>query len=414
MIKKNKLKKKEPEQPNPLKEYIFHAAGFLSFLIISGFFTYYLNGSDGITLMLTLLVALLISVVHIIVTGKSIEAEFYANDASVSVGDEINTVLKISKTIPLPTPFIEVGFSQSDSMQPTEFSKIRLSLFQSSSQETAVPFKVMYSGKTSLEVDYIRVFDYLGLFHRTVYNRRKKPNPKYKTEIKVLPFLPDSPRDNPLADNVILSTYAAQGDEEDAIEANTVGKYTAGYENRLFRQGDPIKRINHKLSARMGKLYVRLDEKPIATGQTIIFDLSDPYDKKKPLTQQDYNNRELLITAGISLMGTFIRQGCCCTAYIYTDFWQSVNIERPEDITVLREFLSGAKKFYKFNLPLEELKYKNTSLIIFSQNANIHSAVSKDNMNQTHTIFYIYPESMENCKFENCWKVNSLMEFKPL
>ncbi len=412
MKNKNNSTNKKPEKPSLFKEYVSHMAGFLSFLIIAGFFAYYLNGVDGLTLMLTLLIALIISIVHIIITGKSIEAEFYTDDVSVSVGDQINAILKINKTISLPTPFIEVGFSQTDSLYPTEFSKIRLSLFQSSGQEIAVPFKVMYSGKTSLEVDYIRVFDYLGLFYRTIYNRQKNPNPKYKTEIKVLPFLPDSPKENPLADNVILSTYTAQGDEEDTIEANTVGKYTAGYENRPFRQGDPIKRINHKLSMRLGKLYVRLDEKPIATGQTIIFDLSNPYDKKQPLTKQDYDNRELLITAGISLMGTFIRQGCCCTAYIYTDFWQSIAIERPEDINLLREFLSDVNKFYNFSLPIKELESKNTSLIIFSQNIKIHDTSA--DMIQTHPIFYIYPDNMKNCHFENCWKVNSFLEFKPL
>jgi hypothetical protein len=91
--------------------------------------------------------------------------------------------------------------------------------------------------------------------------------------VRVFPNIPDIPSDNPLIKSAVAS-LRFDSETEETIETKTpfIQSGFPGYTHRDYEPGDPLKRINWKLSAKRGSYLIRLDDETESFRQIIVLD----------------------------------------------------------------------------------------------------------------------------------------------
>ena len=112
---------------------------------------------------------------------------------------------------------------------------------------------------------------------------------------------------------VVTSDEEEENDTAMMFSANVA----PGYEHREYVQGDPLKRVNWKLSTKKNKLMVRLDEAVASVQPLIILDL---FRRSDATAAEAVLNEEKLIQAVFGLLELMIEQGIACSfAYVGKD-----------------------------------------------------------------------------------------------
>ena len=92
-------------------------------------------------------------------------------------------------------------------------------------------------------------------------------------EIKVFPDIPEIPGDSPLLRSAAeRAKFSDDNEETKESDGSTNFGGMPGYTHREYMEGDPIKRINWKLSSKREKYMVRLDDEVETVQQTIVLD----------------------------------------------------------------------------------------------------------------------------------------------
>ena len=237
-------------------------------LILTIVFALFLNANVGWYMLIALILAPILSVFFAWLTARSIAVKCDMTEGRVSKGDICNMTLTIQNRSIFPTTPLEIRVLNGMGVFSTD-DKILLSVLSLGKQETNIKFKASICGRSTVGISEIRVTDYLGLFSfvakRIAYDDLQK-------RISVVPDIADVA----FRDDRILKIIQAsrQGDDsEDTIETDvkSFGGFP-GYDNREYVPGDPLKRINWKLSAKRNKLLVRLDDEMAAQAVNVVLD----------------------------------------------------------------------------------------------------------------------------------------------
>ena len=121
-------------------------------------------------------------------------------------------------------------------------------------------------------------------------------------------------------------------------------------EYRKYEPGDPLKRINSKLSAKRGELLVRLDEKPVVSGVLFILDAEAyggyEYDKRIPMAVQN------LLETSLGMGRTLVSRDFGVTFLYESDGeWKSRIVRTERDLLMMRNELS----FFRLHLDVNGL-----------------------------------------------------------
>jgi hypothetical protein len=102
----------------------------------------------------------------------------------------------------------------------------------------------------------------------------KEGKVKSKTvPIRVFPNIPDIPSDNPLIKSATAALrYDSETEETKESSTPFIQSGFPGYTHRDYEPGDPLKRINWKLSAKRGSYLIRLDDETESFRQIIVLD----------------------------------------------------------------------------------------------------------------------------------------------
>jgi len=266
---------------NRIEKILGALLSYLLAIFTTVVFALYCSGRVGWFLLMVVLGAPLLSIVWTLIAYWSVTAGIYTKNRLVEKGKwEEFQVYVYNKGI-LPVPEISVCL-KTDGRVTLENKVISLNTVLRG--EVAVDSKLFtgFAGLTELEIDKVIVSDFFGLVKLKIKNdklnkiRESKPLSyeltdenvvlSRKLEIGVLPAIKDMEHE----DDWLLSARSAAFDGEEPED--TVNDMSAtfggfpGFEHRDYVPGDPIKRINYKLSARVGKLQVRLDEAQAVAG----------------------------------------------------------------------------------------------------------------------------------------------------
>jgi hypothetical protein len=140
----------------------------------------------------------------------------------------------------------------------------------------------------------------------------KTPLPQ-PVSVGVIPPIPEVKSSTQLfrsiADVVLTSDDDEENDTAMLFSANT----SPGYEHREYEQGDPLKRINWKLSSKKQKLMVRLDEAAASVQPVLVLDL---YRNGSIPPANAVRGEEQLIRSVFGLLDLLVKQGIACN-FVY-------------------------------------------------------------------------------------------------
>lgn len=235
------------------------------FAIIFGLF---LDANVGWFILFTLILAPFLSVFLAWLAAHMITVSGKMSDALLSKGDSCTMEVQIVNNSIFPTPPLEVFLTNEPGVRG-ERRSLLVSLLPRGSKSFEVAFRAKISGKSLAGVEKVKVTDYLGLFSFEV---KKQDYGSMQSFVAVIPDIAElSARDDNLMKAMQASLHMDDGEETVESSSFCFGGFP-GYDNREYVPGDPLKRVNWKLSAKKNKLLVRLDEEMASTAINVVLD----------------------------------------------------------------------------------------------------------------------------------------------
>ena len=248
------MKKKQKKEYRLLARIVAFL-GYVLAMALCVFFALYMSAPAGWTFFYTLAAAPLFSLILLAVTFFTSPLEITASSDSSMVykNEEFSYKIRIRNKgiIPVPAILIKTNI-------PDEDGKIiSASVYTKGQTEISLGCRAVRWGPMKLEITEIRLSDFLNLISLPIYRN----DGRYTSSVRVFPDIPDVPCDSPLirsaAENIRFND-----DCEDTKESDSFG-FTGGmpgYTHREYVEGDPIRRINWKLSSKKDNYMVRLDD----------------------------------------------------------------------------------------------------------------------------------------------------------
>ena len=284
-------------------------------------FTFYIDGEMGMILIAFMIFAPAISFIMAIYARDRIKISFNC-DAYVKKHSTLKVTVTAEKTGFFPLAVVEVKLKASEVFE--ENDKIyRFSMVGEDKKTFTLEYKAQTGGNGEISVENIYSCGFLG-FLKFKVNNIFQP-----VSIGVIPEIPEIKTSSQffrnIADVVLTSDEEEDNDTMMLFSSNT----TPGYEHREYVAGDPLKRINWKLSTKKDKLMVRLDEAAASAQPMILFDLFRKNDSKPNMA---IISEERLIQSVFGLLSALVRQGIACTFVYYGagDEVISENIDNPD------------------------------------------------------------------------------------
>lgn len=296
------------------------SVGAIAYLLY--LFTFYMDGEMGAILIAFMIIAPIISLGFALYARKRVTVSFDC-DSFVKKGSELIVRVKLEKTGFFPLAIVELHPSASEAFEKLD-KVYRLSL--NSESETGFEFRIRarIGGNGSVSIDSVYSCGFLGFMKFKI----KTPLPA-PFSVGVIPDIPEIKSSSQLfrsiADVVMTSDEEEDNDTAMLFSANTA----PGYEHREYVQGDPMKRVNWKLSSKKQRLMVRLDEAAASVQPLIVLDL---YRKVGDDPNYAIITEEKLLRSVFGLITLLVKQGISCNFVYYSSSGELVieNADAPD------------------------------------------------------------------------------------
>lgn len=332
---KNKIFERRVESPQKKSRSRFvqtlaALASYLGCIGIALIVMYFFNGTFGILIATALGCAFFVSVAATLIVMYFVKIEIKLDKQWVSKGETFKCLISLSKRIIIPAPLIEVNIGCTPQISK-KIDVCRVSLSGNEVNVVEIPLTAKYSGAAEVRIDEVLISDYLGIFRF----RLKKDNINSVMKLSVYPNIPDVPVQTDFLKTAVL--FSADDDEEETDETANGQTGQPGYDHREYYPGDPIKRINWKMSSKRDIYMIRLDEKISESGQ--VFFLDSP---NLPENDCNLSIRDNVIEGMLAVFNMLVREGKETTFFFAEkDIWQRIDIRTAEDIYILQERFAG-------------------------------------------------------------------------
>ncbi len=237
-------------------------------MVFAFIFGMFCNADVGWFILLTLILAPLMSVFMARIAARLLDASILLEEEVLSKGDTCHMTVSLTNHSVFPTPPVEI-FLTNEAGVRSECAQLLCSVKPKATNRFQVSFCAKISGKSDVGITEIRITDYLGLFsfpvNRIHYDALKK-------KVAVIPNVAElSARDDNLVK--VMQASLHMDDSDDTVESSSYsfGGFP-GYDNRDYVPGDPLKRVNWKQSAKRNKLLVRLDDEMSSQVINVVLD----------------------------------------------------------------------------------------------------------------------------------------------
>lgn len=261
---------------------------YLMAILFVGIFTLYCSGRVGWFLIIVLILAPILSMGYAGISAKYLGVTGDVSGDIFSKGDHLFIRLRIHNRSILPSAFLQIDLIENKHWQ-SEKRRIVTAISPKTEDCVQIKYQAQYAGGSEIGIEKISVCDYFGFLSIPLMEKGQP----LRWSVGVVPDLEPSVGAEEFLHEA-LQDVGVGNESEESIEASadTFGGFP-GYEYRQYRPGDPIKRINYKLSAKKEELWVRLDEKQaIATVNLML----DPY-----YTRECYDAIEIQHVLEVSL-----------------------------------------------------------------------------------------------------------------
>lgn len=305
-------------------------------VVLSILYMYYLDEESGLIITAMLLIAPLISLALTLINAKTTRIYRKVSSEIISNGEYIDFEVIAKRSIPFPAPMLNIEIKV-----PVNFTslsdKIEYSPEFSKKSIRKIRFYSRFATCGDFYIEKAYFYDFLGIF------KFKNEFEKEKISVAVVPKITLLSHDN-----AIFTSFSENISYDDEIDTNSdvmSVNTTPGYEHREYIPSDPIKRINWKLSSKLNKLMVRLDEYISASKPIFVIDLNANDDIERINGIDDKNEQTLLLEAVYAkasrllenVLGTlrlFVTQQIECRIFL-SSMEQAIDCASEEDIQKL-------------------------------------------------------------------------------
>lgn len=314
------MKKKKKSSDRKVLQTLKTLVSVLAVAYLIYIFTFYIDGEMGAIIIAFMISAPTISFFIALYGRNRINVDIDC-DSFVKKGSELKVKVIVNKKGVLPLALVEITPLISEVFEENT-KTYKLSMLNEEKIEFVFSVKAETGGNGEVSIKSVYSCGFLGfvkLKAKTVL-----PQPKC---VGVIPVIPDIKPSTQLFKNVADLVMTSENDEDNDTSMVFSANTAPGYEHREYVQGDPLKRVNWKLSSKKSKLMIRLDEAASAVQPLIVLDL---YREEKNNTKNAIIHEEKLLESVFGLLTLLIKQGIACT-FISRNYNGEIIIENVDN-----------------------------------------------------------------------------------
>ena len=384
--------------------------GYLFCIAIAVLMAVMIDGTGGVLIAAILLLALGMSLFISVYLRNKLTLSIDCTHKLLAKGDIVEVNVKVEKHTRFPSPIIEIRLESSLQLSPVNECGVRFSLLPNRQVQTVkIPFRAEYSGASFIRVAAFEIVDFLGVTRRVIAVDPETSN----LDLKIMPNVPDTGTQL----EVIRTATDNLGfdDSEDETSETAMGSTgMPGYEHRAYSPGDPLKKINWKMSSKRGIYMVRLDEKLSVTSQVFILDYPTPKPPLQVYLEEYRKKPDVIIEGALAMLSMLTQQGLESDFYYYLEGkWRSMAIKTLGDVYLLAEELAGLVPYDGVErIPKEALR--SGIAVCFTTTDNSDQKVSAELLKYPNVTFVIGENTMFHSGLGNFWTISRDFEFKHL
>ncbi len=363
----------------------------ISYLMVLFFAIGYMFAFDsnaGLIMTVFIVIVPLLSVFITLFTRKRITVGIKNGDELIKKNKEHIFMIEAEKSTVIPIPIVGFKLKVSDRISTPDYTEYRFSMSENKQLDISVGLIPEICGPAEIEIRDMYIMDYLGVFRF-----RLKTDRVLQRKVYILPEIKE------LNDgNEIIKSISNMISDDDDEKTDTVNGKTAfpGYEYRKYYPGDPIKKINWKLSAKKKEYFIRMDESAGMTMPNIIIDpnicenLSDITEKLK--TEQN------IVEGALSMLSICVRHNVGCNCIFFRNgLREEKEISSYSDVEKLACDLAEME-FEKKELEIKHFgSIKSNDLdIVFTMNGSDEESFVVNSEKSDDHIEVVVPESVFN------------------
>jgi uncharacterized protein (DUF58 family) len=344
-----------------MRKTVFSLINYIGCIGMALFVTFVIDGTIGMVLTYALIIAPVVSLAVTLAVIRGITVQPALSRSAVSKGDKLFCEIKLINSTILPAPLITAQVKPSAHFSSEGTDTLQGSVTGKGVNTLSFPITAVHSGKAHFIIDSVTVSDYLGIF----YFRLKLSKELSDLTASVYPDIPEVSL-QAVFTKTVSQFSANDDDEEESDDVSAVPTGLAGYDHRKYVPGDPIKRINWKLSSKRDILMVRLDEKIKGSGRTFLLDCPVTAQTDAALTVRDN-----VIEGALAMLSSLTAEGRDAVFWFCKQgLWMSAEMHNPTDIYALQEELADFEPCECPQLFPAELNSVSTLPICFTAAVN--------------------------------------------
>ena len=325
--------------------------GYILALAMTAFFALYLSGRTGTFIFFTLILLPPISVILTLIMRKYISVSAEVSETEVYKGSNVMLKLKVRNTGFLPSPPVILKHHSGYGLVSSEYGdELTVNVFPKTEEIFETEYKAVMWCYSQIGLEDVFISDYTGMIR---FRLPGAESSEHSFDVKIIP---DIKNISSKQDILKAADEAASrnDDSEDTADTRAVG-FTGvpGYEHREYEPGDPLKRVNWKLSAKRGGLMVRLDDSILSKRHSVILDGVN--------SSGDAALGEICGETMLGILSVIIRSGFESKVRYYSGgTWLEYEVSDEMSLESLRMSLAGYR--YEKRIP-ERIPYRELSEI---------------------------------------------------
>ncbi|MGN0317071.1 MAG: DUF58 domain-containing protein [Lachnospira sp.] len=304
--------------------------GYLLAIFFIVLFALYCSGRVGWFLLIVAVIAPLFSAVLTKIFSRMITLKADIEETVMTKKNHCALTVSVTNKAWLPTPEIEIIFEKNDHFKTSD-KRVTVSVPPRKTVRFQVDYEAVFSGGSILGISKAYVRNYLGSWKTEIQEQRIESK---SWKVGIIPEISTISNDNPVIKNIFLSAMSENSNDETIDETSLMFGGFPGYEYREYQPGDPLKRINSKLSAKKGTLMVRLDERMAAASVAVVLDSSMSCENTALMVQST-------LETVLGLAKIFLLKDYAVEMYVHADeYWERHVILQDNDLVQISKKLA--------------------------------------------------------------------------
>ena len=331
---------------------IFYIFLYLTAIAISVAFALCLSAQVGWTFVYMLVCAPLFSlgITFFLTKGKRVTVESDIDRTMLYKGECSTLRIIVRNKSVFPVPAVKVRVCNQGGLVPENSCEYYVvSVSPRSESVIKIKYTAKVWGRYILGAENIFLHDFIGFF------KFRMSCLESVNEVSVFPDIPEIQGDSPLLRSASEAARFADDSEETAESENVTGfSGMPGYTHREYVEGDPVRRINWKLSSKRDKYMIRLDDEIESVKQNIVLDSvggNNIFENERAV--------EGMLGAALGLLKCGFESTVHCR---FNGIYETFAVSEPADVSMLQtrlaDFrferkLAGQKK--QSRIPVDEI-----------------------------------------------------------